>query len=1067
MNDKTNPAPTSPEEPGKRIRRILAANDDGIPAEEMAGQNQKTDASMADTQPTRPLGAGPSTLPAQGEEAVTIPVPPPMGAIEFQEEILPIDLEATRVTPSAYQSKAIKPKWYQSLGSWLNQGWLEVRHLLQKAGGGKRGGRKPPETRVNAWGCLLRAFVVLLFTGVIGAVLVGTALVYQYFTIAATLPSVADLRNKASQFETTRFYDRDNNQIYELIDPNAGRRTYVPLEKISPYLIAATIATEDENYYSHPGYNPVAILRAMLQNYTSGSTVSGASTITQQLARTLLLSPQERAERTVKRKAREIVLAAEITRRYSKDEILELYLNEIYYSNLAYGIEAASETYFQTSADKLTLGQAAFLAGLPQAPAVYDIFTNREATLGRFHQVMNLTYKVSQEQNCIYVSNSVQRICVDPVEAMQAIDEISAYNFRYHQNQMVYPHWITYIRMLLEERFDAQTIYRSGFKVYTTLDPEFQQQAQTLVREQIDALKDNKASDGALIALNPANGEILAMVGSADFYNDEIAGQINMSIQPRQPGSSIKPLTYAAAFEQGWTPATLIWDVPSEFPPSGDPNDQRDPYKPVNYDGTFHGPVTVRTALASSLNVPAVKALQTIGIYDNPETSNPDGFISYARRLGITTLNRNDYGLSLTLGGGDVTLLEMTSAFAVFANNGQRVTPFAITRIEDHLGNVVYEYQPPETTQIIRPEHAYLISSILSDNKARALGFGTNSVLNLPFPAAVKTGTTNDFRDNWTIGYTPNLAVGVWVGNADYSPMVNTTGLSGAAPIWSKFMQSAVPKMSSGESPQFARPADIVERVICSVSGAEPSDWCPAQIREWFASDQLPLKADEDLWQPVEIDSWTGLKASAACKGFEKERMGLNLKDEWAIKWLRESEKGKKWLKDNGFEDAILVPERECRADDPRPTVLFIGLENGETITSNPLDVYGVVMATKNYKDFRLQYGLGEKPGKWITLEDWDSNEYTRTTKLTSWDLSEITSPVVTLRLVVRSTKNTTAETRITLRLNLPTLTPTLTPTETVTPTPTLTVTPTPTEIVPTETPVPTATETPVAVTPP
>ncbi len=328
-------------------------------------------------------------------------------------------------------------------------------------------------------------------------------------------------------------------------------------------------------------------------------------------------------------------------------------------------------------------------------------------------------------------------------------------------------------------------------------------------------------------------------------------------------------------------------------------------------------------------------------------------------------------------------------------------------------------------------------------------------------------GLLSGFRDNWTIGYTPNLAVGVWVGNADYSPMVNTTGLSGAAPIWSKFMQSAVPKMSSGESPQFARPADIVERVICSVSGAEPSDWCPAQIREWFASDQLPLKADEDLWQPVEIDSWTGLKASAACKGFEKERMGLNLKDEWAIKWLRESEKGKKWLKDNGFEDAILVPERECRADDPRPTVLFIGLENGETITSNPLDVYGVVMATKNYKDFRLQYGLGEKPGKWITLEDWDSNEYTRTTKLTSWDLSEITSPVVTLRLVVRSTKNTTAETRITLRLNLPTLTPTLTPTETVTPTPTLTVTPTPTEIVPTETPVPTATETPVAVTPP
>ena len=369
-------------------------------------------------------------------------------------------------------------------------------------------------------------------------------------------------------------------------------------------------------------------------------------------------------------------------------------------------------------------------------------------------------YEASQEQGCIFVSNSPQRVCVDALIVGDATNEMAGYTFNSPDIEIHFPHWVTYIRSLLEIQFDAQTIYRSGFDVHTTLDPALQELAEQVVEKQVLALADRNASNGALVAIRPNTGEILAMVGSADFYNEEIDGQVNMAISPRQPGSSIKPLTYIAAFEKGWTPATLIWDVPSEFPPSGDPNDTRPPYKPINYDDRFHGPVTVRSALANSYNVPAVKTLDYVGIYDNPDTPGEDGLVAFARRLGITTLNRDDYGLSLTLGGGEVTLLDLTGAYAAVANGGRRVPPTAITQIVDFNGNVVYEYNPPTGEQVIRPEHAFLISSILSDNEARTPAFGQNSVLNLPFQAAAKTGTTNDFRDNWTMGYIPEA--GSW-----------------------------------------------------------------------------------------------------------------------------------------------------------------------------------------------------------------------------------------------------------------------------------------------------------------
>jgi len=896
----------------------------------------------------------------------------------------------------------------------------------------------------GSWGCFVRMAILGLFGLIALLIALASFGLYQYSIIAATLPSVEDLQERAAKFETTRILDREGNLLYEILDPQAGRRTYVSLDEISPYMVAAVVATEDSQFYSHPGFDLLAILRAYWQNYQEGDTASGASTITQQIARSLLLSPEERSRRTALRKIREVLLAAEITRRYTKDEILELYLNQWNFANLAYGVEAAAETYFNTTADKLTLAQASFLAGLVQAPSVYDIHTNREATLNRHQQVLTLMILTSSEQGCIYVSNNQQPICVSAEEAGIAAAEIANYDFKPTTFPIRYPHWVNFVRYELEQLYDPQTIYRSGFTVYTTLDPYLQGQAQEIVHDQVQALADHRVSNGALVAVRPNTGEILAMVGSADFFNEEIDGQVNMAIRPRQPGSSIKPLTYAAAFEMGWTPSTLIWDVPSEFPPSGNPNDTRPPYKPVNYDNRFHGPQTVRSALANSFNVPAVKTLDFIGIYDDPNTEEAEGFIAFAERMGISTLTREDYGLSLTLGGGEVTLIDMTEAFATFANGGRKMSPYAISRIIDHNNEVVYEYEIQSGEEVLRPEHAYLISSILSDNNARAPMFGTNSLLNLPFQVAAKTGTTNDFRDNWTMGYTPDVAVGVWVGNADWTPMQDTTGLSGAAPIWNEFIQLAIEHLTGGHPTPFTAPAGIIEKAICAISGAEPSEWCPSHRLEIFASDQPPLPKEQDLWQKIWVDSWTLKLASTDCSEFTKEKLGLDITDPWGRKWVTEVNAGKAWAEEMGFPEnkIYFIPHDSCTSASPRPLVSLTFPVEESIISTGPIPIFGKAAATDKFKDWVLQYGRGPNPVTWTRIL-WSDIPHNQPDNLIDWDPTDVENGYITLRLVVRSTEGGSAEDRVHLTISIPTPTPTPTPTETITSTPSETATPT------------------------
>ena len=863
-------------------------------------------------------------------------------------------------------------------------------------------------------------FVVLFF------ITFGASLI-AYTQIALSLPAPDELGVHSADFVSTKIYDRQGGLLYELFDPQWGRRTKVPLDRISPYLIQATIATEDRHFYQHPGFDPVGIARALWYAIHEREVVSGASTINQQVARNVLLSPVERSQRTLSRKIREAILAAELTRRYPKDTILEIYLNEIFYGNLAYGIEAAAETYFGKSADQLTLAEAALLAGLPQAPALHDPYTNPDDAKARQGVVLDLMVEAG------YIAPA-------QAEAAKA-EELKYVPQRFPIRA---PHFVMYVRQVLEERYGVDALYKGGLRVHTTLDPRLQAIAERVAKEHVQTLADKHVANAALVALKPDTGEVLAMLGSVDFFNEEIDGQVNVALRLRQPGSSIKPVTYVAAFEKGWTPATLIWDVPTEFPDGANP-----PYKPKNYDDKFHGPVLLRTALGSSYNVPAVKALQFVGLPD---------MLAMAHRLGITSLNRPDYGLSLTLGGGDVTLLEMVGAYAVFANGGVRIPPVAIARVEDSEGRVIAETSPQELggiegghEQVISPQHAYLITDILADNEARTPAFGPNSVLKLSRPAAAKTGTTDDWRDAWTIGYTPDLACGVWVGNSDNSAMDHVAGASGAGPLWHSFMEEA---LSDTPPRDFARPSGIVTAEICTVSGSKPSEVCPTRGMEIFVAGTEPNDPSQDFHQLVRICTVTGQRATEFCP-----------QDVVAEKYFEVyPEEYRWWAEERGIEQP---PAGLCPLH-TGPTEVIIFQPSEGQVVEGTVSVMGRVRMP-DFDHYEVQYGVGPDPIAW----GWVSGPHLARVGeglLTEWDTRGTGNGLRTLRVVAFDHHGNAVEARVKVMVNnptpTPTLTPTVTPTPTETPTPTITPTPTPTEtptptLTPTETPTLTPTSTP------
>ncbi|MGD8623984.1 MAG: PBP1A family penicillin-binding protein [Anaerolineae bacterium] len=857
------------------------------------------------------------------------------------------------------------------------------------------------------------------------AVFVGLLLLFAcvsvvgYAAIATDLPSPEALRGRSATFVSTRIYDRNGNLLHEIVDPSGGRRILVPYEQISPHLINATVATEDVRFWQHPGVDPIGIVRAVLQNVEEGGIVSGASTIPQQLVKLVLLSPEERTEQTLRRKIREAVLASEVSRRYPKRDILEIYLNEINYGNLAYGIEAAAETYFDKTAGDLSLAEAAFLAGLPQAPAYWDPYTNWEGAKRRQAVVLDLMVDAG------YIS---------PAEAGAA--KAAELNLQPPQLHVEAPHFVTWIQQLLEQKYGADVLYRSGLQVTTTLDSRMQAIAQEEARAHLNKLADRHATNAALVALDPETGEILAMLGSADFNDPAIDGQVNVALRLRQPGSSIKPVNYVTAFEKGWTPATLIWDVRTEFK-----DDLGRAYVPRNYDGKEHGPVLLRGALARSLNIPAVKTLDFVGL---------PAMLDTAHRLGIQSLDRPDYGLSLTLGGGDVTLLEMAGAYATFANGGRRVPPVAILRIEDASGRVIEAYRPQPGEQVISPQHAYLITDILSDNAARAPAFGSNNVLRLSRPAAAKTGTTDDWRDAWTVGYTPGLVAGVWVGNADNTPMKNVSGSRGAGPIWHNFMERAL-----GDQPprQFPRPEGIESFEISADSGALPSEANPRDnLRtEIFAAGQGPLGPEHDFHQFVRIDTSTSALATEYCP----EQVVTQ-----ARFYVLPGEEGRAWAQAHNIPQP---PEHLCPVHTGPAQVSILQPLAGEAVAGQ-VPVVGRA-SVPGFSHYLVEFGPGQNPANWgpVAGPVYDPVE---SGLLATWNVAGLDNGQYTLRLLVLDQAGNILEARTWVLVGNPTATPS--PTAPLPPTWTPTLQPSPTSA-PTATPPPTAlpTDTPPPTVPP
>lgn len=614
----------------------------------------------------------------------------------------------------------------------------------------------------------------LSLVGLIALVLFGLGGVIIWASLVP-IPSINNFENREVA-QSTKIYDRTGNIV--LYDVHgAEQRTSVPLDQISPYIQQATISIEDDTFYQNAGFRPLSFMRAMWVDLTSASYAEGGSTITQQVVKNALLTQ----DKTIARKIEEIILALRLTKEYTKDQILNTYLNETPYGGTIYGVQEASQYFFGVDAKDVDLAQAAYIAAIPQAPTYFSPYGDNRAALNTrknlvLQKMLQLGY-ITQDEYTQAVAEQVQ--------------------FKSEQEGGIKaPHFVFYIREYLEQKYGVDAVENGGLRVITTLDDDLQQKAEATVTKYAPGMESNfNASNEGMVAVDPTTGQILAMVGSKNYFDDSIDGQVNITLANRQPGSSFKPFVYATAFQKGYTPSTMVFDLQTQFSTACSPqdttNDTPPCYSPVNYDGTFHGPISLRDAISISDNVASVKVLYLAGIQASLTT---------AQSLGITTLgDPSRYGLTLVLGGGEVNLLEMTGAYSVFGNDGVRNPVTGILRVEDSSGNVLESYQN-QGTQVLDPQIARQINDVLSDDVARAPEFGTQGVLYFSgADVADKTGTTNDSRDAWVIGYTPGIAVGAWAGNNDNTPMVKKIAAFIVAPMWHEFMAYAAQKYPAAD----------------------------------------------------------------------------------------------------------------------------------------------------------------------------------------------------------------------------------------------------------------------------
>lgn len=744
--------------------------------------------------------------------------------------------------------------------------WDEYRERMlrdrysRRTSGGHRVPRRPAfpgllGRRTTAAGSPLprvaAQFFGVILLGLLAVVLGVAGLAYAAYagTAASLAPRLAALENR-QLFQSSRIFDRNGELLYEFF--GTGKRTKVTIDDVAPLLIQATIAVEDKSFYTNPGIDLNGIARTLLSSLQAGEETGGASTITQQVIKNSVLTDAERApERRYERKLKEIILAQELDKLYSKDEILELYLNENFYGNLAYGIEAASEVYFGVHARDLNLNQASLLAGLPQLPSVYNPINYLErdeqggylpgVQLGQGwladSYVLPEGIPAPRWRQVAVLRRMVEDGYITEAAARTALAE--PLRFAPQEVPLNAPHFVFYVRDLLQERYGQETLFGGGLRITTTLDLNMQRMVQEKAYERISELRERNIHNAAVVVMQPNTGQILAMVGSIDYNAVEptrtpgekgnvLDGQVNVTTRERQPGSALKPFTYLAAMERGMTPETVLWDVPTEFPISNTGSGEW--YAPLNYNGRFNGPVRIRTALANSLNLPAVKALKYAGIQETLDLLDRVG-IKHGLKRG-----KDFYGLALTLGGGEVTPLELTTAYNTLASGGRYYPPVAVLQITDGNGQLIEEFTPRRGEQVVDAGLVALISDMLSDDRARQPVWGLNSPLKLSLPAAVKTGTTNDWRDAWAAGYTPFVTVGVWTGNNNNEPTARVESLTGGGIIWRNVMEElftwiredpryralfAAPFADQVIPTEFQLPEDgsVLRRPICALPG--------------------------------------------------------------------------------------------------------------------------------------------------------------------------------------------------------------------------------------------------------
>lgn len=710
-----------------------------------------------------------------------------------------------------------EPAWKQKVKSWWAKvaNWRPLRQTERKTSmttwqNGYKARQESPRNGGGGrdWSWWLSRLAILGFVGLIGGLLAGVIL---FVVFSRDLPSPDRVVRREGY--ATQILDRNGKSLYDVFEEE--KRIPVEWEQIPVSLRHATIAIEDKDFYTHPGFDIYGMLRGFSRLFTRGR-AQGGSTLTQQLVKNVLLT----SERSLTRKIKEFVLAVQLERKFSKDQILRMYLNEAPYGGTAHGVEAAAELYFNKPVRELSTLESAVLAGMPQSPSNYSPFgSTPEAYKDRTKNVLR---RMNEDG---YLSND---------EYEQAKLDLESVQFATDESTFEAPHFVIFVKDLLVQKYGEELVEGGGLRVTTTLDLDLQNKAQEIVTEEINKVKDLNITNGAAMVMHPQSGEILAMIGSRGYNDPDIDGKVNVPLTLQQPGSTIKPVTYAAGLREGYTLSTMIMDVQTEFP--GGVN--QPPYKPVSYDGKYRGPVLMREALGSSLNVPAVKMLALVGIRKT---------LALAYDMGLSTLSPTDetmsrVGLSLTLGGGDVKMIELISAYSAFANGGKRVDPVAILKVEDTRGQVLETHNPASGKQVLSPEEAWLITNALADNNARLLAFSDNNAMKIPGrEVAAKTGTTNDKRDNWTVGWTPSRIVTVWVGNNDNSPMKQlASGVTGAAPIWRRILLTSIEGM---DAETFERPSGIVDRDVDLISGYSAHHDFPSK-KEYFISGTEPVAED-------------------------------------------------------------------------------------------------------------------------------------------------------------------------------------------------------------------------------